>query len=387
MRIFIIFLFILINKNIFSEESKNIIQGLFISAIRAYQKYISPFNLNVCRFSPSCSNYGYEAIRKYDFFIGGLMTADRLLRCHMWGEFGEDPVDKHYIFASYKEKNFESIFNYDFREDIDYSDKFLFGNKLFEEGLYEQAVIEYKRILYEKENFLSEEEKFFCRYRIGLSFYKLKKYQNALDIFNELSEEASLEFKLRSTFMSGCAYYRLGLNSLAQNKFNEIYKNYPTHQIAKKAAMFLSLIYIDEEDWQKAKNQLILINEKFPSTSEAEKAQVLYKKILDLDKIPKKSLILGGVLSIIPGLGKIYAGRLNDGLFSLFYISAIGYLSYESFKNNFYFLGGLTSFFTISFYFGNIYGSIDAVRQYNRSQNIRFKQYLKQTIELDLYNF
>lgn len=50
--------------------------------IRFYQKAISPMMPPSCRFEPTCSHYGYEAIQKYGFFKGGWMTAKRIGRCH-----------------------------------------------------------------------------------------------------------------------------------------------------------------------------------------------------------------------------------------------------------------------------------------------------------------
>lgn len=46
----------------------------------------------ICRFHPTCSEYGYEAIGKYGLFKGGLMTTKRLLRCNPWSLGGHDPV-------------------------------------------------------------------------------------------------------------------------------------------------------------------------------------------------------------------------------------------------------------------------------------------------------
>lgn len=45
-----------------------------------------------CRFHPSCSEYGIEALEKYGALKGGWLAAKRLLRCHPWGGAGHDPV-------------------------------------------------------------------------------------------------------------------------------------------------------------------------------------------------------------------------------------------------------------------------------------------------------
>ena len=65
---------------------------LFTLLIRFYQGAISPFFGVKCRFSPTCSAYGIEAIKKYGPFKGGLMAFRRFLSCHPWGKSGYDPV-------------------------------------------------------------------------------------------------------------------------------------------------------------------------------------------------------------------------------------------------------------------------------------------------------
>ncbi|CAN5469318.1 membrane protein insertion efficiency factor YidD [soil metagenome] len=60
--------------------------------IRGYQKFISPFFPPSCRFEPTCSTYGYEAIEKYGIIKGGWMAFRRILRCHPWNRGGYDPV-------------------------------------------------------------------------------------------------------------------------------------------------------------------------------------------------------------------------------------------------------------------------------------------------------
>ncbi len=60
--------------------------------IRVYQKCISPFFPKCCRYIPTCSQYGIEAIREHGAFRGSILTIKRILRCHPWGGSGYDPV-------------------------------------------------------------------------------------------------------------------------------------------------------------------------------------------------------------------------------------------------------------------------------------------------------
>ena len=55
---------------------------VLLALIRFYRKYISPAFPGKCRFIPTCSEYGLEAIEKYGALRGGWLTFKRLLRCN-----------------------------------------------------------------------------------------------------------------------------------------------------------------------------------------------------------------------------------------------------------------------------------------------------------------
>lgn len=63
-----------------------------ILLVKIYQYCISPFTPPSCRFTPTCSQYAVEALRKYGPIKGGWLTIKRLSRCHPWGGSGYDPV-------------------------------------------------------------------------------------------------------------------------------------------------------------------------------------------------------------------------------------------------------------------------------------------------------
>ncbi|OWV35831.1 membrane protein insertion efficiency factor YidD [Bacillus spizizenii] len=65
---------------------------LFIALIRGYQKFISPLMPPTCRFYPTCSQYGIEAIKTHGALKGGWLTIIRILKCHPFHPGGVDPV-------------------------------------------------------------------------------------------------------------------------------------------------------------------------------------------------------------------------------------------------------------------------------------------------------
>lgn len=71
---------------------KKILGFVFIFLIRIYQYTISPYFPASCRYTPSCSVYGVEALKKHGAFKGGWLTLKRIASCNPWGGSGYDPV-------------------------------------------------------------------------------------------------------------------------------------------------------------------------------------------------------------------------------------------------------------------------------------------------------
>lgn len=64
----------------------------FVLLVRFYQIAISPLKPPTCRFTPTCSSYTLEALKRYGLFKGGMLAIRRIMRCHPWGGSGYDPV-------------------------------------------------------------------------------------------------------------------------------------------------------------------------------------------------------------------------------------------------------------------------------------------------------
>jgi hypothetical protein len=61
-------------------------------AIRVYQATLGPILPTQCLYTPTCSQYGLESVRKYGTVRGGALTVWRLLRCNPFARGGHDPV-------------------------------------------------------------------------------------------------------------------------------------------------------------------------------------------------------------------------------------------------------------------------------------------------------
>lgn len=80
----------------FWDRLRNIFKRIaifpLIVLVKFYQNCISPFTPPSCRFTPTCSQYAVEALRKHGLIKGSWLTIRRLARCHPWGGHGYDPV-------------------------------------------------------------------------------------------------------------------------------------------------------------------------------------------------------------------------------------------------------------------------------------------------------
>jgi len=76
----------------------NVAQHILVLGIRVYRGLISPAKtfvfgpLGQCRFTPSCSAYALESVRRHGALHGSWLGLKRICRCHPWGGCGHDPV-------------------------------------------------------------------------------------------------------------------------------------------------------------------------------------------------------------------------------------------------------------------------------------------------------
>ncbi len=71
---------------------KSIPSKIVIGLIMVYRLILSPLFPPCCRFIPTCSEYGLEAFKKYNFCKAFSLTIKRIIRCRPGGDYGYDPV-------------------------------------------------------------------------------------------------------------------------------------------------------------------------------------------------------------------------------------------------------------------------------------------------------
>lgn len=71
---------------------KKAMTQLLLLPIYFYRYAISPLKPPTCRFTPTCSEYAMQALKKHGPIKGTSLAAKRIVRCHPWGGHGYDPV-------------------------------------------------------------------------------------------------------------------------------------------------------------------------------------------------------------------------------------------------------------------------------------------------------
>lgn len=72
-------------------------KALLLALIRFYQRAISAYLPSRCRYTPTCSHYGFAAIQQHGALRGTWLTLHRLARCTPWGGFGYDPIHTYSV--------------------------------------------------------------------------------------------------------------------------------------------------------------------------------------------------------------------------------------------------------------------------------------------------
>ncbi|MDD3108275.1 MAG: membrane protein insertion efficiency factor YidD [Alistipes sp.] len=78
--------------NSWVKKANDLLIAPLLLLVWIYRHAISPFTPPSCRFTPTCSAYCVEALRKHGLLKGCYLSLRRLMRCHPWGGSGYDPV-------------------------------------------------------------------------------------------------------------------------------------------------------------------------------------------------------------------------------------------------------------------------------------------------------
>jgi hypothetical protein len=230
---------------------------------------------------------------------------------------------------------------------FNFSNSIKFADYLYKNGEYSLAQTEFKRVLFLDSSNIQ------ANIKIHDSFIRLGSYKEGLKFSNL--------YYPRFIFNDTLFVVR-GKLLLLNGDFNRLHNEILYNPLPAKELTFLKTSeYIFRKDWESAENMLSETI-KYP---EFQQLTEIINNSIDIKY--KKPVISIAMSAIVPGSGKVYSGYWKDGLFSFLFVGISAWQSYRGFSNK-----GINSIYgwlmggiSLSFYTGNLYGSVKASNKYN----------------------
>jgi tetratricopeptide (TPR) repeat protein len=257
--------------------------------------------------------------------------------------------------------------------------QFQFAEHYFQKAEYYRAIGEYERFIY----FFPDSDKVeLARYRIGLSFLKGERYQEAIQAFDALIEEyQNTGYALKSYLRASEAYVLLKSYDMALTGLRNLITVAPDQEVRDEAYYKEGWVYLEMGMWAKARGCFEKIS---PQNRERYNLEQLSIELKKKTPIKRKNPYTAGLLAIIPGAGHLYCERKRDAFVSFLLNGVMIYAAYEAFDNDLDALGGIIALFELGFYSGNIYSAVSSAHKYNRDGKNRFLKYLKENVRINI---
>lgn len=237
-----------------------------------------------------------------------------------------------------------------------------FGNYLLQSGQYELAALEFERINFNFPENDTVRSLLMKSYRLGRQpIAGLKHCLNWYPWINDSSFSTSKPIEL-VVFSELCKL----LIDLDSNQLLSRVAIHPQTRTLRALEYRNNMIlgsYLLTQNWNKAESTL------FNCSTCHTDLRAIYEN-RDFEKGYKNPALAMTLSAIVPGSGKIYAGKWKDGLFSLLFVASNGYASYRGFAQN-----GIRSPYGwvfgslgMGFYLGNIHGSGQAAKKHNENR-------------------
>jgi tetratricopeptide (TPR) repeat protein len=257
--------------------------------------------------------------------------------------------------------------------------QFQFAEHYFQKAEYYRAIGEYERFIY----FFPDSDKVeLARYRIGLSFLKGERYQEAIQAFDALIEEyQNTGYALKSYLRASEAYVLLKSYDMALTGLRNLITVAPDQEVRDEAYYKEGWVYLEMGMWENARGCFEKIS---PQNRERYNLEQLSIELKKKTPIKRKNPYTAGLLAIIPGAGHLYCERKRDAFVSFLLNGVMIYAAYEAFDNDLDALGGIIALFELGFYSGNIYSAVSSAHKYNRDGKNRFLKYLKENVRINI---
>ena len=258
--------------------------------------------------------------------------------------------------------------------------QFQYAKQLYSQKKYMIAIAEYERFVY---LFPGDERVSQSRYHVGMAYYEERRYAEATQSFSDLieTEDMGSAYHAQSFFMAAESQLRLGRRLSALTTLHNLVTLSDDTDVQDEANYRIGWMYLETADWEKARTFFQKISHQ---NHVKYRLADLIRDLESAGDIHHKSPGTAGVLAILPGAGYLYCNRPRDALISFLLNGGLIFAAYEAFDNEMYALGGVISFVEIGFYSGSIYGSTSSAHKYNRDQDRRFVDRLKENLKVNL---
>ena len=244
-----------------------------------------------------------------------------------------------------------------------------FADYLHTQGDYLRAAGEYQRYLFSQPDALEDDilQRIAESYRLGGRPDRAVQFLETLLQTQPNSNLARYEL--------GATYFSIGQYDESGRFLKESQDLFQGGEYRWKSQMLIGVNKLMQKQWESAIqhfNQFDLCG--LPEVV-GQRASIYKRYAEDGRALPSKSPLLAGFLSTaLPGSGRVYVGRSNDALLTVFLLGVLGWTAYDGFSENgvssrkgwtFGTLGGI-------FYLGNVYGSVVAAQTHNRRTEAAF---------------
>lgn len=236
-----------------------------------------------------------------------------------------------------------------------------FADHLYAQGDFLRAAGEFERYLALTEG-LTPVARDSVVLKTGFCYLGVKDYSRALNYLAKAQASSDSSVTMEALLNTAFIHFREG----DYRQSIRVLQTAGRDSMSARARLLLALNYLHLKEWREAGG--VLEGEK----SRQDTLSPYFRQFRAADQagldLNYKNPYWAGIMSaVVPGSGKMYAGRFKDGLFSLILVGLTGVVAYEGFHHD-----GLKSWegwlfgsLSTGFYAGNIYGSVLAARQTN----------------------
>lgn len=248
-----------------------------------------------------------------------------------------------------------------------------FAEYLMQAGEYYRAITEYKRFLFFYPDSPRAEE---ARLSIARAYLAGEQFADAADAARDfLAAYPRGASALEARLVLARAEEGAGNPAGAVEQYLFVAQAAAGTPPADRAWAGLGLLHLEHGNFPAARESFLRINDGLAAGCPAEE---VVKRLDEAETMPRKSPAAAGALSVIPGLGQIYVGRYQDAAFTFLLDGALIWAAAESFHDDQPALGAVLSVVAAGFYAGNIYGAAASARKFNKREQDRVINSVKQ---------